>query len=104
MFEARAIHSPEVRGTKPTTYNMGVSESYYSEVPVDPPDEHPNVYIDALKRLTFSGGGTYLQDDDEGIASGVRHRRRLPSCKRVRMLFGQPGQDESAGSFGCPTT
>jgi hypothetical protein len=71
MFEARAIHSPEVRGTKPTTYNMGVSESYYSEVPVDPPDEQPNVYIDALKRLTLSGGGTYLQDEDERESPAV---------------------------------
>lgn len=49
---------------------MGVAESYYSAVPLDPPDEQLNLYVDALKGLTPSGRGTYLQDDDERKSPG----------------------------------
>jgi hypothetical protein len=44
---------------------MGVSETYYSAVPDDPPDDQLNLYVDALKGLTPSGRGTYLQNDDD---------------------------------------
>ena len=43
---------------------MGVSETYYTAVPHDPPDDQLNLYLDALKGLTPRGRGDSFGEDD----------------------------------------
>jgi hypothetical protein len=42
---------------------VGISETYYTAVAHDPPDEQLNLYIDALKGLTPRGRGESAEND-----------------------------------------